>query len=260
VHVETRNLFDSAWLQPLKLKNDKLLSSVGFNLEVRPYTAARYGAGDRVDSHDDQSVEAVMDVDQSAGGVGGRKAGKAGASNGVITRHHRVFAAVLYLTPDWPAAAGGEFVDEEGPPAVYPPEFNTLALFEAGHRYTPPVRPDCLLVVYRYTPPVRPDCLLIVYQYTPPVRPDCLLIVYRYTPPVHPIYATGTANVLPNVPDFRWHVVSLTPLKRSLASARSPGDSLKDDDWKARRRLLLRVPVHCSGRALTMLARKLVRS
>ena len=47
---------------------------------------------------------------------------------------------------------------------------------------TPPVRRECLLILYRHTPPVRSDCLLIVYRYTPAVRPDCLLILYRYTP------------------------------------------------------------------------------
>ena len=105
------------------------------------FSVARYGVGDRVDSHDDAAVEPVMHP-----------------RTGLILGHRREYAAVLYLTPDWPPWAGGEFVDEEdGQDAdpveetdgandeaegvarrgsvSYPPSFNTLVVFRVPRRH-----------------------------------------------------------------------------------------------------------------------------
>jgi len=38
------------------------------------------------------------------------------------TQAELLFVGVLYLTPDWPIEAGGEFVDEEGKNAATRPE------------------------------------------------------------------------------------------------------------------------------------------
>jgi len=114
VQVEPQPLVESARLQRLKLKYDKLLSTLGLNFNLRPYKVARHVKFEVAE----RTARTLPDKKKSGAGAGDKTPAAAGASGGAGGRKR---------SPPWaqqpaaPGGAGGERGTPRPPLAPTPP-------------------------------------------------------------------------------------------------------------------------------------------